>query len=178
MDSHCMSSAPLYAVKVRIHLYLHSLDTCAIIDVTRPPRHVHNCSAGLGHVTARELITLTLTLDFYTRVGWRGNHREAGDTCTRHLDLDIVRGIYTCRDGNHREILRHVLLHLHHALVHLPIVISFCQFSESNFMLRLLSLPFYQFLGLVILDLMASTHDYYFEAGPGPPHSHRNCALF
>ena len=25
---------------------------------------------------------------------------------------------------------------------------------------------------------MASTHDYYFEAGPGPPHSHRNCALF
>ena len=25
---------------------------------------------------------------------------------------------------------------------------------------------------------MASTHDYYFEAGPGSPHSHRNCALF
>ena len=25
---------------------------------------------------------------------------------------------------------------------------------------------------------MASTHDYYIEAGPGPPHSHRNCALF
>ena len=111
MDTHRMSSAPLYAVKVRIHLYLHSLATCAIIDVTRPPRHVHNCSAGLGHVTARELITLTLTLDFYTRVGWRGNHREVGDTWTSHidLDLDIVRGIYTCRDGNHREILRHVL---------------------------------------------------------------------
>ena len=89
MDTHRMSSAPLYAVKVRIHLYLHSLATCAIIDVTRPPRHVHNCSAGLGHVTARELITLTLTLDFYTRVGWRGNHREVEDTWASPLTLTL-----------------------------------------------------------------------------------------
>ena len=91
MVTHRMSSAPLYAVKVRINLDLHSLATCIIIDVTRPPhlaRHVHNCSAGLGHVTARELITLTLTLDLYTRVGWRGNHREVGDTWTSHIDLD------------------------------------------------------------------------------------------
>ena len=78
-------------------------------------------------MTARELITLTLTLDLYTRVGWRGNHREAGDTCSRHLDLDIVRGIYTCRDGNHREILRHVLRQ--YVLVQLTIAAFSLSFS-------------------------------------------------
>ena len=80
-------------------------------------------------MTARELITLTLTLDLYTRVGWRGNHREVGDTWTSHidLDLDIVRGIYTCRDGNHREILRHVLRQ--YVLVQLTIAAFSLSFS-------------------------------------------------
>ena len=83
-------------------------------------------------MTARELITLTLTLDFYTRVGRRGNHREVGDTGTRvpvtsTLTLDIVRGIYTCRDGNHREIFE--------ARATAPCLgtpDNCCLFSESN----------------------------------------------
>ena len=78
-------------------------------------------------MTARELITLTLTLDLYTRVGRRGNHREVGDTWTSHIDLDTVRRIYTCRDGNHREILRHVLRQ--YVLVQLTIAAFSLSFS-------------------------------------------------
>ena len=56
-----------------------------------------------------------------------------------------------------------------------------CLFSESNFSHSLVSLSINcQFLGFVIFSFngIYTTHDYYFEAGPGPQHSHRNCALF
>ena len=46
---------------------------------------------------------------------------------TLTLTLDIVRGIYTCRDGNHREILRHVLRQ--YVLVQLTIAAFSLSFS-------------------------------------------------